>query len=116
MKQVKVSNSIFYYLFLCFSKYVCFADIRKKLKGTQTAYRIFRRTCCISKAARSVALRELLETALFREAEMFGSKVKDSLTNNFNFEKDNGESLMSQNHKKVFKLKFVGRINEIQFF
>lgn len=75
----------------------------KQMKGTSTAYRIFRRMCSGSKISRSVALRELLETALFREAEMFGAKLKDGLENNANFENSQDELLMFQNHKQVWQ-------------
>lgn len=78
-------------------------DIIKQFKGSQTAYRIFRRTCAGSKVARSVALREILETALFREAEIFGSITKEGLDNNANFEKSRDELLMFQNHKQVIR-------------
>lgn len=79
----------------------CIADVKKQFKGTQTSYRIFRRSCMGSKVARSIALRELLETALFREAEIFGSIIKEGLDNNANFEKSKDELLMFQNHKQV---------------
>lgn len=69
-----------------------------------------------SKVARSIALRELLETALFREAEIFGSIIKEGLDNNANFEKSKDELLMFQNHKQVYsQRKKVGKLIKFVF-
>lgn len=46
----------------------------RKMTGVQTACRLLRKLCLPGKLARAVALRDLLETAMFREDELFGSR------------------------------------------
>lgn len=46
----------------------------EKLRGVATACRLLRKLCIHSKLARALALRELLETAMFREDTAFGSR------------------------------------------
>lgn len=49
-------------------------DTMEKISGVQGACRLLRKLCAQSKLARALALRDLLETAMFREERAFGSR------------------------------------------
>ncbi|KAL0892452.1 hypothetical protein ABMA27_015562, partial [Loxostege sticticalis] len=67
---LKVVQATVKYFFRCLHE----KDIMEKLRGVQTACRLLRKLCVHSKLARAVALRDLLETAMFREEKAFGSR------------------------------------------
>ncbi|KAG6463403.1 hypothetical protein O3G_MSEX013855 [Manduca sexta] len=67
---LKVVQATVKYFFRCLHE----KDIMDKLRGVQTACRLLRKLCIHSKLARAVALRDLLETAMFREEKVFGSR------------------------------------------
>ncbi|XP_063621072.1 integrator complex subunit 5 isoform X1 [Cydia splendana] len=67
---LKVVKATVMYFFRCLHE----EDILAKLRGVQIASRLLRKLCLHSKLARAAALRDLLETAMFREEAAFGSK------------------------------------------
>ncbi|KAL4704073.1 hypothetical protein ACJJTC_004419 [Scirpophaga incertulas] len=66
---LKVVQATVKYFFRCLHE----KDVMSKMRGVQTACRLLRRLCAC-KLARAVALRELLEAAMFREERAFGSR------------------------------------------
>ncbi|CAH0727969.1 unnamed protein product, partial [Brenthis ino] len=70
---LKLVQATVKYFFRCIHE----KDIMTKLVGVQTASRLLRKLCLHSKLARAVALRELLETAMFREDKVFGGQRGD---------------------------------------
>ncbi|XP_026328959.1 integrator complex subunit 5-like, partial [Hyposmocoma kahamanoa] len=68
---LKVVQATVKYFFRCLHE----EDIMDKLRGVQMACRLLRKLCLPSKLARAVALRDLLETAMFREEHAFGSRT-----------------------------------------
>ena len=91
------------YFFIC-----CHEEgTSQKAKGFERINRLLRRLCTHSKVARVLALRELLERALFRKDNvLFGAK------NNGTFDESSEKLLLKQN-KKIVSVKknyFVVRI------
>ncbi|XP_064071153.1 integrator complex subunit 5 [Vanessa tameamea] len=114
---LKVIQATVQYFFRCLHE----TDIMAKIRGVQTASRLLRKLCLHSKLARAVALRDLLETAMFREDKVFGSR--SDVTNNVASPKDwNGEELLiymnqkhgpitqlTQSHTSVFHAGIIGK-------
>ncbi|XP_049865690.1 integrator complex subunit 5 [Pectinophora gossypiella] len=67
---LKVVYATVKYFFRCLHE----KDTMGKLRGVQAGCRLLRKLCVHSKLARAVALRELLEAAMFREEHAFGSR------------------------------------------
>ncbi|XP_045534230.1 integrator complex subunit 5 [Papilio machaon] len=67
---LKVVQATVKYFFRCLH----IEDAMEKISGVQIACRLLRKLCAQSKLARALALRELLETAMFREERAFGSR------------------------------------------
>lgn len=92
-------------------------DIIEKMQGTQTACRLLRKLCLHSKLARAIALRELLERAIFREEVLFGAKADDSPDNEWNKEdlllymnqKQGSITQLTQSHTSVFHAGIIGK-------
>ena len=72
-----------------------------KLRGVQTASCLLRKLCVHSKLARAVALRDLLETAMFREDKMFGSQAHIANIVATSKEWNNEELLLHMNQRHV---------------
>ncbi|XP_063821189.1 uncharacterized protein LOC135071326 [Ostrinia nubilalis] len=114
---IKVVQSTVKYFFRCLHE----KDIMDKLRGVQTACRLLRKLCIHSKMARSVALRDLLETAMFREEKAFGSRPvvantvaaskdwpQDDLLINLN-QKHGPITQLTQSHTSVFHAGIIGK-------
>ncbi|GBP46916.1 Integrator complex subunit 5 [Eumeta japonica] len=112
---MKVVQASVKYFFRCLHE----KDDLTKIQGTQTACRLLRKLCLHSKLARAIALRELLETAMFREEEVFGSKPvlaaqgaqewgKDDLLIHLN-QKHGPITQLTQSHTSVFHAGIIGK-------
>ncbi|KAI5645174.1 integrator complex subunit 5 [Phthorimaea operculella] len=111
---MKVVQATVKYFFRCLHLH----DIMDKLRGVQTACRLLRKVCLHSKLARAVALRDLLETAMFREEKLFGSKSAmannalnkdwtDDLLIHLN-QKHGPITQLTQSHTSVFHAGIIG--------
>ncbi|XP_022816615.1 integrator complex subunit 5 isoform X1 [Spodoptera litura] len=67
---LKVVQATVKYFFRCLH----LKETMEKLRGVATACRLLRKLCVQSKLARAAALRELLESAMFRDDAAFGSR------------------------------------------
>ncbi|XP_046960699.1 integrator complex subunit 5 [Vanessa cardui] len=114
---LKVIQATVQYFFRCLHE----TDIMAKIRGVQTASRLLRKLCLHSKLARAVALRDLLETAMFREDKVFGSR-SDAASNVPSPKDWNGEELLiymnqkhgpitqlTQSHTSVFHAGIIGK-------
>ncbi|XP_059048319.1 LOW QUALITY PROTEIN: integrator complex subunit 5 [Achroia grisella] len=114
---LKVVQATVKYFFRCLHE----EDIMDKLRGVQTACRLLRKLCLHSKLARAVALRELLETAMFREEDAFGSR-NTTTSGASTSSRDSGEDLLiylnqkhgpitqlTQSHTSVFHAGIIGK-------
>ncbi|KAJ0180096.1 hypothetical protein K1T71_004687 [Dendrolimus kikuchii] len=87
----------------------------------ETAYRLLRKLCLHSKLARAVALRDLLETAMFREEVSFGSRsiFTNTITNAKDWcnedllihlnQKHGPITQLTQSHTSVFHAGIIGK-------
>ncbi|XP_039749082.1 integrator complex subunit 5 [Pararge aegeria] len=114
---LKVVQATVKYFFRCLHE----EEIMAKLRGVQTACRLLRKLCLNSKLARAVALRDLLETAMFREDKIFGSKPvvtntiaapqkwsHDELLIHMN-QKHGPITQLTQSHTSVFHAGIIGK-------
>ncbi|CAH2075039.1 unnamed protein product, partial [Iphiclides podalirius] len=108
---LKVVQATVRYFFRCLH----IEDLMEKTLGVQTACRLLRKLCVHSKLARAVALRELLETAMFREERAFGSKPHapahwrhDQLLMHLN-QKHGPITQLTQSHTSVFHAGIIGK-------
>ncbi|KAG7299718.1 hypothetical protein JYU34_016717 [Plutella xylostella] len=104
---IKVIQATVKYFFMCLHE----EEIMDKLRGTQRACRLLRKLCLHSKLARAIALRDLLETAMFREEATFGSKNFIGNTTSAALDWANDDLLMhlNQKHEATFGSKnFIG--------
>ncbi|XP_050676730.1 integrator complex subunit 5 isoform X2 [Leptidea sinapis] len=99
---LKIVHAVVQYFFRCLHE----TDIMSKLRGVQTASRLLRKLCLHSKLARAVALRQLLETAMFREDKIFGSKpvIPNLLATAREWEDDDLLITMNQKHGPITQL------------
>ncbi|CAG9785264.1 unnamed protein product [Diatraea saccharalis] len=114
---LKVVQATVKYFFRCLHE----KDIMDKLRGVQTACRLLRKLCIHSKLARAVALRDLLETAMFREEKAFGSRsvVANTVTSNKDWaneellihlnQKHGPITQLTQSHTSVFHAGIIGK-------
>ncbi|CAG9115822.1 unnamed protein product [Plutella xylostella] len=114
---IKVIQATVKYFFMCLHE----EEIMDKLRGTQRACRLLRKLCLHSKLARAIALRDLLETAMFREEATFGSKnfignttsaaldwANDDLLMHLN-QKHGPITQLTQSHTSVFHAGIIGK-------
>ncbi|XP_045764485.1 integrator complex subunit 5 [Maniola jurtina] len=114
---LKVVQATVKYFFRCLHE----EEIMAKLRGVQTASRLLRKLCLHSKLARAVALRDLLETAMFREDKIFGSRTvvantvaaprewsRDELLIHMN-QKHGPITQLTQSHTSVFHAGIIGK-------
>ncbi|XP_022125760.1 integrator complex subunit 5 [Pieris rapae] len=99
---LKVVQAVVKYFFRCLHE----EDIMAKIRGVQTASRLLRKLCLHSKLARAVALRDLLETAMFREDKIFGSKpvIPNLLSASKEWTNDDLLIYMNQKHGPITQL------------
>ncbi|CAK1553432.1 unnamed protein product [Leptosia nina] len=99
---LKVVQAVVKYFFRCLHE----EDIFEKICGVQTASRLLRKLCLHSKLARAVALRDLLETAMFREDKIFGSKavIPNLLATPKEWSNDDLLMYMNQKHGPITQL------------
>ncbi|CAH2107656.1 unnamed protein product [Euphydryas editha] len=114
---LKVVQATVQYFFRCINE----KDIMSKIRGIQTASRLLRKLCLHSKLARAVALRDLLETAMFREDKVFGSRTVVANTISSPRDWHNEELLiymnqkhgpitqLTQSHTSVFHAGIIGK-------
>ncbi|XP_068630390.1 integrator complex subunit 5 isoform X2 [Battus philenor] len=86
---LKVVQATVRYFFRCLH----IEDTMEKITGVQSACRLLRKLCVHSKLARALALRELLETGMFREERAFGSRPHTAAS------QPHGHLLMHLNHQ-----------------
>lgn len=114
---LKVVQATVKYFFRCLH----LKDIMEKLKSVATACRLLRKLCIHSKLARSLALRELLETAMFKEDTAFGSRpvigntvaaiknwANEDLLIHLN-QKHGPITQLTQSHTSVFHAGIIGK-------
>ncbi|KAJ8732254.1 hypothetical protein PYW08_014984 [Mythimna loreyi] len=113
---LKVVQATVKYFFRCLH----LKDTMEKLRGVATACRLLRKLCIHSKLARALALRELLETAMFREDAAFGSRPVmanlattkdwrcDDLLIHLN-QKHGPITQLTQSHTSVFHAGIIGK-------
>ncbi|PZC83876.1 hypothetical protein B5X24_HaOG206625 [Helicoverpa armigera] len=113
---LKVVQATVKYFFRCLH----LKDTMEKLRGVATACRLLRKLCLHSKLARALALRELLETAMFREDAAFGSRPvlanlaatkdwrSDDLLIHLN-QKHGPITQLTQSHTSVFHAGIIGK-------
>ncbi|XP_075970219.1 integrator complex subunit 5 omd isoform X2 [Anticarsia gemmatalis] len=114
---LKVVQATVKYFFRCLH----IKDTMEKLRSVATACRLLRKLCLHSKLARSLALRELLETAMFREDAAFGSRpviantlaaakdwTNDDLLLHLN-QKHGPITQLTQSHTSVFHAGIIGK-------
>lgn len=81
--------------------FYCFLDMSEKLRSVTIACRLLHKLCVHTHLARSLAMRELLETAMFREDLAFGSRpVIPNILSAMN-KWNNGDLLIHFNQKHV---------------
>ncbi|RVE46614.1 hypothetical protein evm_008747 [Chilo suppressalis] len=114
---LKVVQATVKYFFRCLHE----KDMLDKLRGVQTACRLLRKLCIHSKLARAIALRDLLETAMFREERAFGSRsvVANTVTSNREWandellihlnQKHGAITQLTQSHTSVFHAGIIGK-------
>ncbi|KAL3269332.1 hypothetical protein HHI36_008404 [Cryptolaemus montrouzieri] len=91
---LNLAQSTVNYFFACCT---C-EDSGSKIRGFKKVYSILRRLCIFSKVAKVLALRELLERALFRSDNiLFGAISTQKYTN------ENTEKLLLKQNKKISK-------------
>ncbi|CAG4936851.1 unnamed protein product [Colias eurytheme] len=99
---LKVVQAVVKYFFRCLHE----KDLMAKLRGVQSASRLLRKLCIHSKLARAIALRDLLETAMFREDRIFGSKpvIPNLLAASKEWTNDDLLIYMNQKHGPITQL------------
>ncbi|XP_053602344.1 integrator complex subunit 5 [Plodia interpunctella] len=108
---LKVVQATVNYFFRCLHE----KAILDKLRGVQAACRLIRKLCAHSKVASRLALRSLLEGAMFRHQHAFGSRSadgdrwpRDQLLIHLN-QKHGGITQLTQSHTSVFHAGIIGK-------
>ncbi|XP_060801009.1 integrator complex subunit 5 [Amyelois transitella] len=109
---LKVVQATVKYFFRCLHQ----KAILDKLRGVQAACRLIRKLCLHSKVARALALRELLEGAMFRHEAAFGSRPASSMDKwpddhlliHLN-QKHGPITQLTQSHTSVFHAGIIGK-------
>ncbi|KAJ8666827.1 hypothetical protein QAD02_008489 [Eretmocerus hayati] len=108
---LRLTRAVIRYFFICISK----NDIVKKKRGVKVACRFLKGLTIYSQYARALALREILETAIFGDpAKYFGAKEKfkanfsDSLLLQQNHKQGTG-AMLAQRHSSVFHAGIIGQ-------
>ncbi|XP_041976099.1 integrator complex subunit 5 [Aricia agestis] len=106
---IKVIQATVKYFFRCLHE----KNVMQKLLGVQTACRLLHKLCLHSKLARAVALRNLLETAMFTEGRTFGSPADPSAPPTqllIHMNRRHGPiTQLTQSHTSVFHAGIIGK-------
>ncbi|XP_013134455.1 PREDICTED: uncharacterized protein LOC106100217 [Papilio polytes] len=108
---LKVVQATVKYFFRCLH----IEDTMEKISGVQGACRLLRKLCAQSKLARALALRDLLETAMFREERAFGSRPHAAAASPvhhrlMHLNQQHGPiTQLTQSHTSVFHAGIIGK-------